>query len=129
MNSLEIIALIFAIIILLETFLWLFFDVKMRQLVKKLLAPNHMTAFMIAYTIGAVVVGYFLLQSLTFVELGAAMLFTSLLLGTSMLPYYQAIVPAILDTDIFSRDAFLKTAWVFSIWVIIALFILRTLFF
>jgi hypothetical protein len=47
---------------------------------------------MSVYLVLAAVVGYFIFSSLTIVQVGAVMLFTSLLAGVGLVPYSQVIL-------------------------------------
>lgn len=80
------------------------------------------------YLVLAVIVGYFVFTSLTAAQIGAVMLFTALLMGFSMAPYYKALVEAVKET-MTTRDVVLRKYWLaFLIWAILAVWIICKLF-
>lgn len=82
----------------------------------------------VVYLVLAVIIGYFVFKSLTAAQIGAVMLFTALLYGFSMAPYYTAIVQAVKET-MTSRDVVLRKNWPgLLVWAILAVWIICKLF-
>ena len=90
MTAIEVLATLFAILVLVKlAFIrsnpkaWINFA--------QILVRNPVVA-MLVYFVLASAVGYFLFSSMTIVQVGAVMLFTSLLMGVGLAPYSQVIL-------------------------------------
>ena len=125
MIALEVIATIFAILILVKISVVLINpQVWMKKVAEPLLGnPPLATAI---YGILAIVVGYFVFANLTVVEVAAVMAFTALLFGLGMLPYARAMLKIAEDMSA-NRSVLLQNAWLpIVIWVFIALWVLSS---
>ena len=123
MNATEIIALIFALIILLKAILVPFVSPKwMMNLVKKMFSSAVVLS--ILFTVAAVVLGYFLLQELSIVQIMACSLFGLSIFALVIAAYPKGYLKL---ADVVLKDR--KRAWYASlvflglaIWVLYVLF-------
>ncbi len=90
MTSLEVLAMIFAVLILVKL---AFFRINPKAWMNfaQPILRNSLVALLV-YLVLAAVVGYFIFSSMTIVQVGAVMLFTSLLMGVGLAPYSQVIL-------------------------------------
>lgn len=123
MNATEIIALIFAILVLVKAVLVPLVNPKwMINLVKKLFSSSVILSGL--FTVLAVVLGYFLLQEMTIVQLMAAALFGMSLFGLIIAAYPKGYLKL---AEVVMKNV--KRSWyVFVIFVVLALWVLYTLF-
>jgi len=87
MTPVEILAFVFSLVILVKLlmiFIYPEFSLKMA----KSAAKNKLFTT-ILYLVLAAIIGYYLFQSFTIVQIAAIMLFTSLLVGITILPYME----------------------------------------
>ena len=93
MSSIEILAVIFAGIILIKIFFIICnpgAGVKIGE--KAFNRPKLLTVIFLVLT---VIVGYYVFQSITIVEVSAVMLLTSLIIGLRFIPYSKPMVKAV----------------------------------
>lgn len=124
MTPTEIIALIFAIIILIKAIFVPFVSAKwLMNLVKKMFSNSIILS--ICFTVIAVVLGYFLLQELSIVQIMASSLFGLMLFALIMAAYPKGYLKL---ADVVVKDK--KKAWFASlVFLVLALWVLYALFF
>ncbi len=90
MTSIEVLATIFAVLVLVKL---AFIRANPRAWMNfaQPILRNSVVALLV-YLVPAAVVGYFIFSSMTIVQVGAVMLFTSLLMGVGLAPYSQVIL-------------------------------------
>ena len=124
MTPMEILALIFAIAILLKFVILAFNPKSWINASSSILKEGNW--MVVVYLILAVVVGKYIFASLNIIQVGAVMLFTSLLMGLTMLPYSNEIIK--LGRTMVNKNT-LEKAWLsVLIWSILAIWVLFTLF-
>ena len=125
MTPIEICALIFAILVLVKLIVISINPRKWMDLAETLLKSHGY--FSIVYLILAVIVGYYLMQELTVIQIVSAMLFTMLLAGLTMMQYPGPILK--LSRETLKDKKVLSKNW-FSvlIWIAIAVYTLYLLF-
>jgi hypothetical protein len=125
MTPIEIFALVFSVAVLLKIIV-IFVDARKwihiaESFFKK---PSLLT---VLYVVAAVVVGYYLFQSLSIIQITAVMLFTMLLVGMSILAYPGPILK--MSKEILKKKDVIKRNWLsLLIWAVIALYTLYILF-
>ena len=90
MTSIEVLATIFAVLVLVKL-AFIRTNPKAWMNFAQPILRNSVVALLI-YLVLAAVVGYFIFSSMTIVQVGAVMLFTSLLMGVGLAPYSQVIL-------------------------------------
>ena len=90
MTSIEVLATIFAVLVLVKM-AFIRTNPKAWMNFAQPILRNSVVA-LVVYLALAAVVGYFIFSSMTIVQVGAVMLFTSLLMGVSLAPYSQLIL-------------------------------------
>ena len=122
----EIIATILSVLILLKLAVFYLSPNSLKNLQKKMLANVKNTQ--IVYIVAILIVGYYVLQSLSPVDIGAVFLLSGLLIGlgfVSMPKPFEAMV----DSFWRNRKSITKKIWwLWVIWVAIAAYILWTIF-
>ncbi len=127
MTVLDVIGAIFAIFILVKVSIVLIKPQLWMKEVAEPLLRNPVLATAV-YGILAIMVGYFVFARLRVAEVAAVMFFTSLLIGVSLLPYSRALLKTA-EEMLASRSELLRRAWLpLVIWVVIALWVLSTVF-
>lgn len=127
MTALEVIGAIFAIFILVKVLIVLINPQLWMKEVAEPLLSNPVLA-MAVYAILAIVVGYFVFTRLSIAEVAAVMFYTVLLIGLGLLPYSKALLTTA-EEMLASRSELLRRAWLpLVIWVVIALWVLSTVF-
>jgi len=126
MNAVEIIALLFAVLVLVKlSIVYTKPDFWMQKVSSPLLQRAEKLKWI--YLVAALVVGYFLLGHMSIVEITAAAFFTALLIGYGFL-CFPSITQRLLD-DMLQYKTILKQAWLYSIiWVVLAVWVLIELF-
>lgn len=125
MTALEIIATIFATLILVKLVVVLMDPrVWIDKVAKPLLGnPPMATA---VYAILAVVVGYYVFATLNIVDVAAVMAFTALVMGVGMIPYAKTLLKAAEEMS-GTRSDLLRNAWLpILVWGGIALWVLAS---
>jgi len=90
MTSIEVLATIFAVLVLVKM-AFIRTNPKAWMNFAQPILRNSVVA-LVVYLALAAVVGYFIFSSMTIVQVGAVMLFTSLLMGVGLAPYSQLIL-------------------------------------
>ncbi len=90
MTSIEVLATIFAVLVLVKL-AFIRTNPKAWMNFAQPILRNSVVALLV-YLVSATVVGYFIFSSMTIVQVGAVMLFTSLLMGVGLAPYSQVIL-------------------------------------
>ncbi len=90
MTSIEVLATIFAVLVLVKM-AFIRTNPKAWMNFAQPILRNSVVAPLV-YLVLAAVVGYFIFSSMTIVQVGAVMLFTSLLMGVGLAPYSQVIL-------------------------------------
>ncbi len=90
MTSIEVLATIFAVLVLVKL-VFIRTNLKAWMNFAQTILRNSVAALLV-YLVLAAVVGYFIFSSMTIVQVGAVMLFTSLLMGVGLAPYSQVIL-------------------------------------
>jgi len=123
MTALEIIATIFALLILVKVAVVLVNPQLWKKNVAEPLWSNPRLATAV-YGGLAIVVGYYVFSSIDITHVAAVMAFTSLLVGLGLLPYAPALLKVAEDMTA-TRSKLLRNAWLsLVIWVVIALWVL-----
>ncbi len=126
MTPVEILALIFAVAVLGKILVMLVKPKLMVKVVDKMLLKNH-PLLALVYLAGAVVVGYYLLQTMTIVELAAATMFVALLIGFSYMAHAKIFAKS--AKEFLKGKNPLKKCWFqVIIWVLFAVWVLYTLY-
>ncbi|HIG93017.1 MAG: hypothetical protein QT02_C0002G0059 [archaeon GW2011_AR9] len=122
MGSIEILAVILAVLVLLKLVLWLINPKYLLRVAEAMMKNiSLMTVFFVAII---VVVGYYILQRFSIVEIGALLLFSTMLIGVGLLPLYPTILKAMRPL-IAKRFAMVQSLWLaFLIWGVIAIMVL-----
>jgi len=124
MTTIAILATILAILTLAKIITCLINPRAWMKLVEPLFKNPAITT--VVYLILAVVTGYYVLQSVSIVEVGAAMLFCVFLVGVGLMPYSETILK--LRDEVIEKGV--KKAWLaVIIWLTFALWILYAVFF
>lgn len=124
MAAIETLAVILALVILIKFVVILINPKSWVKLVHVMLKSKAVVS--IIYLILAVIIGYYLLQSLTIVQIGAVMLFTAFLYGLAFIPFMDGILPI---RKVLQKGKIWSKAWLaIAIWAIIAIWILYAVF-
>jgi len=123
MSSLEILATIFAIIVLVKL---IFLSLSARLWMKTVGAMlNYPLATTLIYLVLAGIVGYYVLSNIAIIQIAAVMLFTSLLGGIGLAPYSRVMLR--LGEEILNEGV--SKAWLsMLIWTLVAIWVLYTVF-
>ncbi len=124
MTPIEILALIFALLILAKI-VFVFTKPKFwMELSQKLMKENMMTTLILLLLAG--VTGYYVFTGLSIVQVSAVMLFNTLLIGIGMLPYSKEFMK--FRKEIVRKDYIVKKFWIsMLIWTGIAVWTLYTI--
>lgn len=125
MTALEIIATIFALLVLIKLVVALINPQLWMKKVAEPLLGNPRLATTV-YGVLAIVVGYYVLTRLYIVDVAAVMLFTALVGGVGMMPYSKELLK-IAEEMSMTRSDLLRNAWLsIVIWGVIALWVLTS---
>ena len=91
MTAIEVLAVVISLIILVKIGVILLAGPKVWIKVPQFLLKYKQVTVLV-YSLGVLVTGYYLLTVLSVTEVMAAVLFSSLLLGVSLVPYYETIL-------------------------------------
>ncbi|MFQ5965756.1 MAG: hypothetical protein ACE5KZ_15900 [Candidatus Scalinduaceae bacterium] len=122
MTSIEILATIFAIIVLVKLSI-VSIKPKLWMKVAETILRNQ-TITTIVYLILAVIIGYYIFTSLNIVQVAVVMLFTSVLTGLGFLPYSKIMIKAVNEMLETRSDLFRNNWLVILIWAAIAVWVL-----
>jgi hypothetical protein len=119
MTSIEVLATIFAVLVLVKL-AFIRTNPKAWMNFAQPILRNSVVALSV-YLVLAAVVGYFIFSSMTIVQVGAVMLFTSLLMGVGLAPYSQVILKV--GQEMLTEGV--EKAWLsMLIWTCISLWVL-----
>ena len=119
-NTVEIFVLVFVLLVILKLFLVSFSSKRWFSLVKKLYSNSNL--LVVVELILAVIIIYFLLDSMTVVEIIAGALVGALLTGMTFAVHSKEIIPIF---EKMSKGKILKRAWIPIIaWLILSLWAL-----
>jgi len=125
MTPLEILAVTFAVVVLIKLLVLLIQPKSWIKISNSFLKEGSATTFV--YLILVLLVGYHIFSYLSVIHVAAVMLFTSLLIGLSVLPYGKVMVP--LTREILKDKNLVKKNFLsFIIYGGIALWVLYTMF-
>ena len=123
MNAIEILALILAVVVLAKMIMLIFSPTGWFDFAKRM--TKHTGWMTLIYIVLAAIVGYYLFSTLTVVQVGASVLFASLLMGIAWIPHMKKLLKSKKD---FTKDM-MSRYWIsILIWVLFALWILYALF-
>ena len=126
MTPVEILALIFAVLVLVKVLLVMFNPQLRIRIAENLLQQS--TLLMFIYTLGAALAGYYLLMDLTFVQIAAVMLFTTLLIGMASIPFGKELIHLVRQVMKNRVEYLQKSYFTLILWMCIAIYILYSLF-
>ncbi|MAF34859.1 hypothetical protein CMO91_03360 [Candidatus Woesearchaeota archaeon] len=125
MTPLETIATIFAVIVLVKLVLIMINPSGWMRMVRPLYVQQKNT-IMFVYGVMAILLGYYIFQSLSIVQVSAVMFFTAALMGLAVAPHGKDIL-ALADSIVKRRIQGL--CWIsVAVWVFLALWTLRVIF-
>ncbi|MCX5886160.1 MAG: hypothetical protein NT096_09675 [Proteobacteria bacterium] len=126
MTPIEILAVVFAVLVLLKL---LFVAVNPKVWMKGVDSIVSNYAFTtIVYVLLTVIIGYIIFKSLSIVQVAAVMLFTSVLIGLTMVPYLDKLL-ALGKEIVGTRSEMFRRAWLaIVIWAGIAVWTLYAVF-
>lgn len=127
MSAIDVLVVIVSVLILVKVSVILLAGPKVWIKVPQFLMKYKQVTVLV-YSLGVLVSGYYLLTELTVVQVMAAVLFSSLLLGVSLVPYYDTILKTSQKT-LPDRKSVLKQFWMQLIfWVFLAILALWNIF-
>ena len=122
MTPLEIIATIFAILILVKVSIVMMNPKLWLKVAEPAMRNYTLTA--VVYAIIAVIVGYYIFASLNIVQVAAVMLFTAILIGLGLLPFHKHFMKIGQEMSE-SRSVMFQKVWLqIVIWVAMAVWVL-----
>ncbi len=126
MTAIEILATIFAVLVLVKLLMIMVNPKAWLALAERMLKVRaELTAL---YAVLAVIIGYFIFSSLSIVQVAAVMLFTSIIIGLSMFQYSAAIMETVKHTPATGPEMFRKNWLIITIWASIAVWTLCAVF-
>ncbi|MEK6809237.1 MAG: hypothetical protein AABY40_01050 [Nanoarchaeota archaeon] len=127
MSAIDVLAVIISLLILVKIGVILLAGPKVWIKVPEFLMKHKQVTILI-YSLGVLVSGYYLLTVLSVTQVMAAVLFSTLLLGVSLAPYYDHILKAV-QKSMPDRKSVVSKFWVQLIfWVILAIAVLWEVF-
>lgn len=127
MSGIDVLAVIISLIVLLKVGVIILAGptvwIKIPQFLLK-----YRQVTVLVYSLGVLVTGYYLLTVLSVTEVMAAVLFSSLLLGVSLVPYYETILKTS-QKELPDRKSVVRKFWMQLIfWVTLAVVALWNVF-
>ena len=127
MSAIDVLAVIISLLILVKIGVIFLAGPKVWIKVPQFLLKYKQVTVLV-YSLGVLVTGYYLLAALSVTEVMAAVLFSSLLLGVSLVPYYDTILKAS-QKELQDRKSVIRKFWMQLIfWVILAVVALWQVF-
>ena len=121
MIPIEIIAVLFAVLILCKVIIWILFPQKLMRLAQKMV--KHIPLVTGIYGIATLIIGYYIVQAFSIIEVAAIGLFIALLIKMGMMPLAQELLK-----NKKSLQEYQKRCWfplliwtIFALWTLIAL--------
>ncbi len=128
MTPIEVLATIFGVLILIKLLLSII-NPQIRVRIAEAFLSKNTAVLTIIYLILIGVIGYYVLSSLTIVEVAAAMMLLSGLMSIFFVQYPE-IMRSLLKESLKSRQDFLRKNWLsFVIWGLFAIWTLYEIFF
>jgi hypothetical protein len=126
MTPIETLATIFAILVLVKLFIVAVNPKLWMKGVESIL--NNYVFTTVVYVLLAIIVGYFVFQSLNIIQVAAVMLFASMLIGLTLVPYSKEFLT--LGKEVIgTRSRMFRKAWLaIVIWAGIAIWTLYAVF-
>jgi|SRR3989344_3284277 len=124
MTAIDVLAVIISLLILIKIGVILLAGPKVWMKVP-LFLMKYKQITVLVYSLGVLISGYYLLIFLSVTEVMATVLFASLLLGVSLIPYYDVILKASQKT-LLDRRKVLRMFWAQLVfWILLAIIALR----
>jgi len=122
MNAIELLAWIFVIGVLFKLVAVLFKPADWLKAAEAMVQNRALSA--LVYAILAVIVGYFVLTNLSAAQIGVVMLFTGLLTGVAMMPYWKNLLE-VTKESMATRGQLLAKNWpAMLIWAAVAIYLI-----
>lgn len=122
MSPIEIMALVFALMLLIKIIIVVLNPKALVKTGNAFLGKEGITKF--AFLVLTIITGYYLLQKLTIVEVGAAMLFTTFLMAITFFTYWSIMVQVRKKV---AKEGVGKAWLSLILWTAVALWILYTI--
>jgi hypothetical protein len=126
MTPIEVLAAIFAVMVLVKLFVVAVNPKFWMKGIESILGNYVFTT--IVYVLLAVIVGYVVFQSLNIIQVAAVMLFTSLLIGLTLVPYAREFLALSKEVTVTRLGMFRKAWLAMVIWAGIAVWTLYAVF-
>ena len=127
MGAIDVLAVILSVIVLIKIGVIFLAGPKTWLKVPQFLL-KHKEATVVVYSLGVLVSGYYLLTTLSVIEVMAAVLFGSLLLAMSLMPYYDALLKTA-QKSMPDRKSVFKQHWMqLLFWILLAVITLYEVF-
>lgn len=127
MGAIDVLAVIFSLLILVKISVILIAGPKVWMRVPQILL-KYKQMMVLVYSLGILITGYYLFTALSVTELMAALLFCLLLLGVSLVAYYECILKTA-QKLMSTRKSVLKQFWLQLIfWTVLAVLVLWEVF-
>jgi hypothetical protein len=123
MLIMKFLAVVFAVLVLAKIIMLVVAREYWLGLAEKLVRPGNRT--LMIYGGAAAAVGVLVLTQVSIIEVGAVMLWTSLLMGLGMIPYGEMLLKW---RDEIARVGLAKVWWVLAIWAGLAVWMLAAVF-
>ena len=128
MTPIEVLATIFAVLVLFKLLLSVINPQARVKIAEGILSKNP-TILTIIFLILTAIIGYYIFDSFTIVDVAAVMMFLSALMGLFFIQY-QKIMIRLLKEELKSRQKFIRKNWLsILIWLAIAIWVLYSIFF
>ena len=125
MPAIEVLATIFAVLVLLKLLLTIF-NPQLRVRIAESVFNKNTTLLTIIYLALTAIVGYYVLSSLSILEVGAVTLFVSGLFGLFFIQYKEIMIKLTKES---LKSGFLSKNWLsILIWAVIAIWVLSEVF-
>ena len=126
MTPIEVVATIFAVLILVKLFL-ITVSPKTRVKIAEVILSKNPTILTMIILILTVIIGYYIFKSFTIVDVAAVMMFLSGLMALFFIQYPKIGIELARESSK-SRDVFLRKNWLsILIWLAIAILVLYTI--
>jgi len=122
MTALEILALIFAIWVIIKISILLIAPKGFLKFSERVL--KNINLLTVIYLVIAIIFGYFIFQSLSIIEVAATMMFTAALVGLGFVPLFKYMNVSRFYSDIIKEGIFVKFWLSVIIWLFIAFLVL-----
>jgi len=128
MTPIEVLATIFAVLVLLKLFLSIF-NPQLRVRIAESFLNKNPTVLTVIFLALAAVIGYYVFSSLTVVDVAAVMMLLSALMGIFFIQYPENMLELVRES-LKSRKEFLRKNWLsVLIWGFLAIWVIYSIFF